>query len=209
MKLALPMSTLLVVALAACSAQPPTAPADGAAAVADQSEQDVPPATAPTPPAPSGPIAAEGTVSYAGFGPARFGDDAQAVRSAWGQDLKAAAPSEPGDCHYLVPSPRPQGSYGVGFMIEGDKFARIDVDSADIVAPGGGRIGMTADEIRKRYAGRIEEQNHKYVEGGKNLRIRDSAGGSGALVFATDAAGKVTEWRIGVPPQVDYVEGCS
>jgi hypothetical protein len=28
-------------------------------------------------------------------------------------------------------------------------------------------------------------------------------------VFETDAGGTVTEWRAGVPPQVDYVEGCS
>jgi len=32
--------------------------------------------------------------------------------------------------------------------------------------------------------------------------------GTGALVFETDAQGRVTRWRAGVPPQVDYVEGC-
>ncbi|TQC57293.1 lectin, partial [Pantoea dispersa] len=34
------------------------------------------------------------------------------------------------------------------------------------------------------------------------------AGQSGVLVFETDAAGKVVAWRVGLPPQVDYVEGC-
>ena len=34
-------------------------------------------------------------------------------------------------------------------------------------------------------------------------------GGNGKLVFETDAAGKVSAWRAGVEPQVDYVEGCS
>jgi hypothetical protein len=29
------------------------------------------------------------------------------------------------------------------------------------------------------------------------------------LVFETDAAGKATAWRVGLSPQVDYVEGCS
>jgi len=29
------------------------------------------------------------------------------------------------------------------------------------------------------------------------------------LLFETDAAGKITRWRVGVPPQIDYVEGCS
>ena len=32
--------------------------------------------------------------------------------------------------------------------------------------------------------------------------------GEGALVFETDTQGRVTHWRAGVPPQVDYVEGC-
>ncbi|MGH8075883.1 MAG: hypothetical protein ACREPE_00965 [Lysobacter sp.] len=210
MNLALPMMTLLVVALSACSGER----ADDelvADAPADQPVDDVPPATAPNlaVPPPAAPAAVSGTISYVGFGPASFGANVEAVRSAWGKELKADAPSEPGGCYYLFPQPRPQGSYGIGFMIEGDKFSRIDVDSADIVAPGGGRIGVTADVIRKLYAGRIEEQNHKYVDGGKYLRIKDSAGGNGVLVFATDAAGTVTEWRIGVPPQVDYVEGCS
>lgn len=212
MKLALPKLALLVLALAACTGERAADGADNApvATAADRSAEDVPPATPPprTTPPPH-PTPADGAISYAGFGPAQFGADAEAVRMAWGKDLQAGTPSEAGGCYYLFPQPRALAGNGVGFMIEDDKFSRIDVDSTDIVAPGGGRTGMTADEIRKRYAGRIEEQNHKYVEGGKTLRIKDSAGGNGVLVFATDGAGTVTQWRIGLPPQVDYVEGCS
>ena len=29
------------------------------------------------------------------------------------------------------------------------------------------------------------------------------------VIFETDAEGTVTEWRVGLPPQVDYVEGCA
>jgi hypothetical protein len=94
-------------------------------------------------------------------------------------------------------------------MIEGGRFARIDVRADDIVAPGGGRAGMNAEEIEALYPGRIEERPHKYVEGGKYLRIPDEMGGEGVLLFAADEQGRVTEWRVGVPPQVDYVEGCS
>ena len=128
---------------------------------------------------------------------------------AWGKDIQADTPIEPGGCYYLFPQPRRQAGYGIGFMIEADKFARVDVDSADIAAPGGGRVGISAEEIRTRYPGRIEARDHEYVDGGKYLRIKDAAGGDGVLLFATDAAGKVTAWRIGVAPQVDYVEGCS
>lgn len=222
MKHVLPMVTILVLALAACSDQgvdERAAEGSGPAAVAtapmDQPDADVPPATAPpgaTASLPSAgmPSPADGAIGYAGFGPAGFGADEEAVRMAWGKGITADAPSEPGGCYYLFPQPREQfGGYGIGFMIEGDRFSRIDVDSADIVAPGGGRVGMTADGIRTRYPGRIEEQEHKYVEGGKYLRIKDSAGGNGVLLFVTDAAGKVTSWRVGVPPQVDYVEACS
>ena len=222
MRMALPMMTLLAVALAGCSGGPADGDAEPAAAVAiapaDQPADDVPPATAPPgsvpPPAmPAGPLPGDGAIAYAGFGPARFGGTEEAVRMAWGKDLKADTPTEPGGCYYLFPErvgrPGAQASYGIGFMIEGDRFARIDVDNVDIAAPGGGRVGMGAAEIRSRYPGRIEEQQHKYVEGGRYLRVKDGAGGDGVLLFVTDAAGKVTSWRIGVAPQVDYVEACS
>ena len=41
------------------------------------------------------------------------------------------------------------------------------------------------------------------------LRVSAPDGGNGALVLELDAEGRVDEWRVGVPPQVDYVEGCS
>lgn len=151
------------------------------------------------------PRPAPGTIGYAGFGPARFGGTPEAVRMAWGGEM-IGGPGEPGGCYYLFPEPPALNGFDVAFMIEKDRFARVDVDTAGIEAPGGGRVGMTLEEIRQRYPG-IEEQPHKYVQGGKSLRHRDASGS--VLVFETDPAGKVTAWRIGVPPQVDYVEGCS
>ena len=73
---------------------------------------------------------------------------------------------------------------------------------------------MDADVIEKLYPGRVEVQPHHYLyeEGGKYLRIKSRDGENGVLLFETDGKGngaKVTEWRVGVPPQVDYVEGCS
>jgi hypothetical protein len=124
---------------------------------------------------------------------------------AWGKDM-VGGPGDPQGCYYLYPAPRNQGGYRIGFMVENQRFSRLDVDAVGIVAPGGGQVGMSADEIRKHYTD-IVEQPHKYVEGAKYLRHTDAANGS-VLVFETDASGKVTEWRLGVPPQVDYVEGC-
>lgn len=152
---------------------------------------------------------APGTIGFAGFGPARFGASDEQVRMAWGADLGDARPEQPGGCYYLLPQARNANGYRVGFMIEQDRFARVDVDAVDIEAPGGGKVGMSAQDIDRLYAGRIGRQPHKYVEGGQYLRIADAAGGPGVLLFETDAKGLVSSWRIGVPPQVDYVEGCS
>lgn len=220
-----PLSTILPLAaavlLAACrpSAEPPepasqvptdaAAPADGLHN--DQPHEEVPPATAPPEALASLRVAlpAEGTLTYEGFGPARFGGTQEDVRIAWGGDLGDARPSEPGGCYYLIPQPLTEAGYRVAFMIEGDRFSRVDVRSDEVTAPGGGKVGMTAAEINALYGGRVEEQLHKYDPDGRYLRVTDPAGGDGVLLFETDAQGRVDAWRVGVAPQVDYVEGCS
>jgi hypothetical protein len=126
---------------------------------------------------------------------------------AWGGPLEAS-PGEPGGCRYLFPLPRSEAGYTVAFMIEGGRFVRTDVRASEIVAPGGGQVGMARAELRKRYPDAVELP-HKYVEGGLDVRAVDPAGGHGVAVFEVDPDGKVTAWRVGVPPQVDYVEGCS
>lgn len=62
-----------------------------------------------------------------------------------------------------------------------------------------------------RRGDRVEARPHRYTDG-EYLRISDPAGGAGVLVFETDGRGddaKVVAWRVGLAPQVDYVEGCS
>ena len=144
-----------------------------------------------------------------GYGDLRFGMSAQEARQAWGGELRGVPDgAEPGACHYLTPTWAKVPS-DFALMIEGDRFVRYDVGTDRETAPGGGKVGMDADRIRELYAGRVQESPHKYVEGGRYLKVSDADGGSGQLVFATDADGKVTSWRAGVPPQVDYVEGCA
>ncbi|WP_408952554.1 lectin [Lysobacter sp. Hz 25] len=197
---------LLALALSACQREA-AGPLDTATAQTppanDQPAEDVPPATAPA----VAPPVSDTLARFDGYGDLRFGMSAEEAKRAWGGELKGEAAAD-GGCYYLRPI-WAQNAAEFGFMIENGKFARVDVGNDKETAPGGGKRGMSADEIRKLYAGRVEEQPHKYVDGGKNLRIGDAGGGAGALVFETDAAGKVTAWRIGVPPQVDYVEGCS
>ncbi|MEO5565475.1 MAG: lectin [Luteimonas sp.] len=203
-RLALP---LMVLALAACNAEAPAQDTDQTPPPLDQPAQDVPPATAPVP-VPE-PKADSGLARFDGYGDMRFGMTEAEMTKAWGGTLNGDASGAAADqCHYRNPVSNPVPSY-FAFMIDGGKFVRYDVGNDKEVAPGGGRRGMGADEIRSLYPGRVAESAHKYVEGGKYLTVAADDGSGGKLVFETDAAGKVSEWHVGVEPQVDYIEGCS
>jgi hypothetical protein len=127
------------------------------------------------------------------------------ARKAWGGALRGEAGE---GCHYLNPAWEKAPSY-FAFMFDGGKFVRYDVGNDREIAPGGGRRGMSEAEIDAAYAGRVAKSPHKYVDGGKYLRVKADDGSEGVLVFETDATGKVSEWHAGVAPQVDWIEGCS
>jgi hypothetical protein len=194
---------LLIVAaalvLAACSqsdpSAPPTPPPASTAAVA------VPVAAASTPTT----VDSDTMARYDGYGDMRFGIDEAAFEQAWGGELKGA-PGQGSTCFYRTPK-WVKRSADFTFMFEGGRFVRYDVGTTKEAAPGGGKVGMDEAQIRALYGARVEAQPHKYVAGAKYLRIT-APGNNGVLLFETDAQGKITRWRVGVPPQVDYVEGC-
>jgi len=142
---------------------------------------------------------------YDGYGDMRFGMDEPAFRHAWQGELQGTANTD-GGCYYLAPKWAKPGAE-FGFMFEQGHFVRYDVASAKETAPGGGKVGMTAAQVRALYGNHVEQSPHKYEQGAFYLRIAGQ--GPGVLLFETDAAGKITRWRVGVPPQIDYVEGCS
>jgi hypothetical protein len=142
---------------------------------------------------------------YDGYGDLRFGMDEATFAKAWQGDLKRLGP--PGEaCFYQTPRWAKTPS-DFAFMFEGGRFVRYDVGTASETAPGGGEVGMDAARIHVLYGARVSELPHKYVPGAKVLRVT-APQGAGVLVFETDAQGRVTHWRAGMPPQVDYVEGC-
>ena len=147
-----------------------------------------------------------GMARYDGYGDLPFGVDQAVFARVWGGELKGA--SQPGStCFYKTPKwVRLPADFA--FMFVDGHFVRYDVGNAKEVAPGGGKVGMTAAQIRALYGARLVEQPHKYVAGANYLRVT-APQGDAVLVFETDEHGKVERWRAGVPPQVDYVEGCS
>lgn len=216
MRLVPVLPVLAALLLGACEGRRQAAdPGPGPAAQAPATQTPTAQAPTETPrPGPVGPGAAvlpadAPGVGLQGYAGAHWGDSPEAVRKAWAGVLGDAPPAEPGACHYLVPQPLGPEGYRIAFMIEGDRLVRIDVRDPAIVAPGGGRQGMAGDEVRALYQGRVEEQPHKYDPDGRVLRVTGPDGAPAALVFELGADGRVDAWRVGVPPQVDYVEGCS
>jgi hypothetical protein len=210
------LALCLACALAGCdtAAPPPAATSD--AALTDPEHPGEEPGEASTgaeamPPAtpPADDAAPAVAIDHAGVAGIAFGAAPGGLRDAFPQGVSTDAAVAPGSCHFMYVQPKPIDGYGVALMVEGDRFVRVDVDAPDVVAPGGGHAGMTADAVRALYGAGIEEQPHKYVEGGKYLVVAPADGGAARLVFEVDAAGVVTAWRLGLPPQVHYVEGCA
>ena len=205
------LAVALVAVLAACSAN--RAPAtDTTAPNDDATASDAPPATGTPPPTtepgtpPADPAA---SASFTGYGDVKFGTAAADMEKAWGGKLTMVGKEFNPDCYFMTPA-WVKVPAEFNFMIGDGKFTRFGTESPKYAAPGGGRVGMSKAGIARLYAA-VEAQPHKYTDG-EYLRVKDPAGGAGVLVFETDAKGdaaKVTEWRVGVPPQVDYVEGCS
>lgn len=185
-------------------ASPAPAGTDAAAGtMATVPRADDTPAASPPQPAPA---AAGALARTDGYGALRFGMSADAARAAWTGELKGDV-VQPDNCAYLRPAADEE--FRIGFMFEGGVFVRYDVDIDSEAAPGGGRVGQDRADIERLYAGRVQVQPHEYVAGGKYLRVTDPGIADGALVFETDEAGRVTRWRVGRAPQVDYVEGCA
>lgn len=199
----LPLLAVLALALAACNRDRPAAPSPAPA-------RPTAPALrlpAPLPPVATPATTASGPARFDGYAGMRFGMTVDEVGKAWGGDLNGK-PDRGAICYYLSPASN-RAPADLAFMVESDKFVRYDVRNDKQTAPGGGQVGMSLDAIRKLYAGRNAEQPHKYVKGGSYVRIKADDGSDAELVFETDASGKVTQWRVGLPPQVDYLEGCS
>ena len=209
----------LVAALAACSAQR-DAPSDSSATppVADQPAADIPPATMPSAaslPAPASTQAptpaADGTdtqAGFAGYGDVKFGTAAADMERAWGGELKTLGKDANPSCYFMAPK-WVKTPAEFAFMIGDGKFVRYGSDSAKVAAPGGGKVGMTTQELQALYHGALQSTPHKYVEGGQYLSMLASGVAPAKLVFEVDAAGKASAWRVGLSPQVEYVEGCS
>jgi hypothetical protein len=122
-----------------------------------------------------------------------------------GLALRAGADSNA--CSYLE---WPGAPPGVRVLSEEGRVARVEVDSgATIATAAGARIGDGEERVRSLYPGRVAATPHKYVAGHHYLTVTPAAAADSAyrLVFETDGQ-RVTRYRAGRRPAVEYVEGC-
>lgn len=111
-----------------------------------------------------------------------------------------------GNCAYYTA----QGIEGVGFMVIGGEIARVSIgDNSRITTLSGAKIGDTEERIKSLYPGQIRVTPHTYNPNGHYLTLipRQPAYQQYRVVFETDGR-RVTSFRAGRLPEVEYVEGC-
>lgn len=143
-------------------------------------------------------------VTEFGIGPVRAGMTVAEARAAL--DGALTETSSTPSCGYATSSRAPKG---VNFMIVGGKIARVDVRGGTVTAAAGAKIGDTEQRVRALYPGRIAVTPHKYTNG-HYLTVTPSNPADSAyrMVFETDSS-RVTVYRSGLRPPVEWVEGCS
>ena len=102
------------------------------------------------------------------------------------------------------------GPAGLNVMVVEGEIARVDVgDSSTIPTDAGARVGDSEARIKTLYGDRVTVSDHKY-EDGHYLTVRSAnrADTTHVIIFET-TNGKVTRFRGGAKPGVEYVEGCS
>jgi hypothetical protein len=188
---------LLVAAVGCVVKENPGSAADSSAPAADKA------APADTTAAAPAPTPAAWTVSANAAGPVRVGMTADELRATAG-DL-TPPPNATAECVYVRPASAPPG---VVVMLAKGVVARVDVDSAGVATAEGIAVGDTASKVGEAYAGRATATPHKYVPGGQYLTVKSgSAQDSVRIVFESEA-GRITRYRVGRVPQVEWVERC-
>lgn len=151
--------------------------------------------------APTSAAAEPDAIGLDGHGGLRFGMTLAQAEAALGEPLGAAAQG----CALVAP-PGAGTPPALRWMVVDGVLVRVDIETDGVLADGGGRVGMSADELRRRYPDAVDSGPQKYDPQGRTW----SVGPADAVhfVFEIDASGRVASWRVGRVPEVDWVERC-
>jgi hypothetical protein len=156
-------------------------------------------------------------VTINGIGAVQVGMTVAEAERAAGISLQVQYPRKPNaSCYYMVPS---RGVRGVGLMVinprEGqpdkqqDRIARVDIGrNSPVMTISGAKVGDPEVRIKTLYPN-IQVTPHNHVSGGHYLTLvpQDEGDRAYRLVFETDGR-RVTHFRAGKLPEVEYAQGC-
>lgn len=177
------------------------------------------------------------TVHSRGFGPLLAGMRVEEAMTAVPGSLSVPAGAVPEACTYAVWDSAPPGVRVM--VEDGAVTRVDVTEGRAVATAAGVRIGDAESRIDSLYAGRVERRPHKYTDGRylvvrehpdstkRHLVVRERADSASVpqtatepgaappnsrrdfrLVFETDGA-RVTRFRAGLFPSVEYVEGCA
>jgi len=164
-------------------------------------------------------LTSQAKVTINSIGPVKVGMNIPQVTAAANTRLYVEYGGNDEACYYISG----EGDLnGVSFMVTKDEtksrdkyatsdvIARIDIDNPKITTVSGAKVGDTEARIKSLYPGQIEVTPHKYTgPQGHYLTFvpKNKAEQNYRVIFETDGQ-RVTKYRVGKLPEVEYVEGC-
>lgn len=111
----------------------------------------------------------------------------------------------PNGCRIVRPT---DGPAGLTLMVHEGRIVRADVSEGATTTPEGARVGETEARVLELYPD-ARRRPHKYTDGFYLIAVpRAPADTLHRYVFEMEGA-RVTRFRAGAYPQVEWVEGCS
>ena len=142
-------------------------------------------------------------VSPRSAGPVRTGMTVAEASKALGADLKPTY--DVSDICDMLDVPG--GPTDLSLMVVSDTIVRFDVsDTLTATALTGLRVGSSEAQVLAAYPGKVRVEPHEYA-GPDGHYLVVGSDSLEALVFETDGK-RVTRYRAGRKPAVEWVEGC-
>ena len=163
--------------------------------------------TAITDSAPDSSVAADTTppqwvVRPDGIGPLRVGVPLREVARSLGEPLSVVND----ECDHVNPMKTPEG---VLLMVIEDTLVRVEIDSAGIRTVEGAQVGDSESRILELYGARARIEPHEYTYPDGHYVVVTPPGDAVHRIIFETFKGRVTTYRSGRLPAVQYVEGCS
>jgi hypothetical protein len=150
---------------------------------------------------------AESQVKLTGAGPLQIGMTLEEAADELAIPLIPLGTNLSGECSYYQLDTTAQA---LGLMVVDDLIIRLDIwPGSTLATVSEVAIGSTEEFVKEQYPGQIEETPNPYTDG-KYLTFipNDPELSLYRLVFETDNAGKVVQYRTGQFPAVTWPDGC-